>query len=214
MLCRGCNPLTPSSHPIPSLHPLAPSSHSSSGPFSQQAGSYSEPIAGDENPESYGSKGVSGVTTLSTDAVLANNMRTVNLVYRSKQLLPNARIPGFMSHQTERHFPDGEGPGSKPVWNVSAHYRRDFDFQGFAYGLLSSIGTAGLNNVVAMLPARDEEEFRNFPNETVAWIRRWLDWTDEHYLCLHRTIPLVALDRGPNKLGGFPMLGHLDGTGD
>jgi hypothetical protein len=72
------------------------------GAWSQAAGSYSEPIAGDENPESYGSKGVSGVTTLSTDHVLANNLRVVNSVYRGRQLLPNSRIPGFMSHQVRR----------------------------------------------------------------------------------------------------------------
>ncbi len=176
------------------------------------AGSYSEPIAGDENPESYGSNGVSGVTTLSTDHVLANNLRIVNYVFRARQLLPNVRVPGFMSHQTERQFPDGQGPGSRPEWNVTAHYQRDFDLRGFAYSLLSSIGTAGLNNVVAMLPARDEREFAMMPNATRAWATRWLDWTDAEYLCLHRTMPLLALDRGVAAHGGIPRLGHLDGT--
>jgi hypothetical protein len=36
----------------------------------------------DENPESYGAAGAGGVPTLSTDAVLANNLRRVNYVYR------------------------------------------------------------------------------------------------------------------------------------
>jgi hypothetical protein len=183
------------------------------GAFAQQSGSYSEPIAGDENPESYGSKGVSGVTTLSTDHVLANNLRIVNYVYRTRQLLPSSRVPGFMSHQTERHFDDGQGPGTKPHWNVTAHYRRDFDFHGFSYSLLSSIGTAGLNNVIAMLPARDAAEFNALPASKVAWIKRWLDWTDTEYLALHRTIPLVAFDRGASSHGGIPQLAHLDGTG-
>ena len=63
------------------------------GPWSHAAGSYTEPIAGDENPESYGAAGQGGVPTLSTDAVLANNMRRVNYVFRTRQLEPNVRIP-------------------------------------------------------------------------------------------------------------------------
>jgi hypothetical protein len=88
---------------------------------------------------------------------------------------------------------------------------------------MSSIGTAGLNNVVAMLPARDLAEYKALPNATtssatprgatVPWIKRWLDWTDKEYMCLHNTIPLVALDRGMGGNGGIPQLGALDGTG-
>ena len=125
--------------------------------------------------------------------------------------------------QTERSFDDGEGPGTKPFWNVTGHYQRDFDFAGFKYSLMSSIGTAGLNNVVAMLPARDLAEYNALPNATtssatprgatIPWIKRWLDWTEEEFMCLHKTIPLVALDRGVGGNGGIPQLGALDGTG-
>ena len=208
------------------------------GAFSHAAGSYTEPIAGDENPESYGAAGVGGVPTLSTDAVLANNLRRVNLVYRARQLLPSARVPGFMSHQSERHFDDGQAPlcsaslrialhrtcahrgpavtvlraQGPATLNYSATHRRDFDLRGFRYSLLSSIGTAGLNNVLAMLPARDAAEDTALPPETVAWARGWLDWTDSEAACLHHTIPLVALDRGAAHGGGAPRVGFLDGT--
>ena len=50
-------------------------------------------------------KGVSGVVTLSTDHVLANNLRIVNYVYRGRQLLPNSRVPGFASHRKLEQMP-------------------------------------------------------------------------------------------------------------
>eukprot|EP01050_Picozoa_sp_SAG11_P002502 SAG11_NODE_128_length_15542_cov_6.432105_4_plen_150_part_00 len=94
-----------------------------------------------------------------------------------------------------------------------AENTRDFDFVGFRYGLLSSVGTAGLNNVVAMLPARDFAEFSAFPESEVAWIRKWLvNFTNDNYKALHHTIPLPALDRGPGFGSGEPRVGYLDGT--
>lgn len=91
------------------------------GPWYQLAGSYAEPIAGDENPESYGA----ALASLSTDHVLANNLRLVNYVYR-QQLLPNNRIPGFIFHQPERQFDNNTGtdPGHMQVW--TRWHVRDF----------------------------------------------------------------------------------------
>ena len=187
------------------------------GPWNHAAGSYTEPIAGDENPESYGAAGAGGVPTLSTDAVLANNLRRVNYVYRTRQLEPNVRIPGFMMHQSERHFDnrcDAKGHfDSQGIWmgcthpgecacqgpntgNFSEQNVRDFDFLGYRYGLLSSIGTAPLNNVLAMLPARDEAESSLFPAAEVEWINKWLNFTDLNYAALHNMVPLAQLDRG------------------
>ena len=82
----------------------------------------SEPIAGDENPESYGAS----LASLSTDHILADNLRLTNYRYRL-QMLPNDRIPGFMFHQSERSYNNGTGddtgrPGDKinsdgyPLW--------------------------------------------------------------------------------------------------
>ena len=48
------------------------------GPWYHLAGSYSEPIAGDENPESYGA----ALASLSTDHILADNLRLTNYRYR------------------------------------------------------------------------------------------------------------------------------------
>jgi hypothetical protein len=42
------------------------------------------------------------------------------------------------------------------------------------------VGTAGLNNVMNMLPARDEQEFALFPAEDIAFVKGWMDWTDHH----------------------------------
>ena len=68
------------------------------GPWYQLAGSYTEPIAGDENPETYGVP----IASLHTDHVAADNTRIVNHRYADEQLIPAARVPGFMFHQTER----------------------------------------------------------------------------------------------------------------
>ena len=47
-----------------------------------------------------------------------------------------------------------------PCYGVNT---RDFDLLGYKYGLLSTVGTAGQNNVVTMIPARDVAEFELFP---------------------------------------------------
>jgi len=197
------------------------------------AGSYSEPIAGDENPESYGAE----LASLSTDHILADNLRLTNYRYRL-QLLPNDRVPGFMFHQTERHFDNGTGddsagkPGDKidsdgnALWKAdpfpdphTGNYSgvtysnavmrqrwhvRDFDYLGYRYSVMSTIGTAGRNLVVANIPARDTEEYEKFPAEDIQWMRKWFDWADVHSAELRRTMPLLGYE--------FPCLGRADGT--
>ena len=122
------------------------------GPWYQLAGSYAEPIAGDENPETYGVP----IASLHSDHVAADDMLRVNYVYSVQQLLPPARMPGFVFHQTERTSDIGIEVCFGNVaqcWNTNL---RDFDLLGYQYSLLSSIATAGLNNVFANIPARDE----------------------------------------------------------
>lgn len=68
------------------------------GPWYQLAGSYSEPIAGDENPETYGVP----IASLHTDHVAADNTRIVNHRYAVEQLLPPSRVPGFIFHQVRK----------------------------------------------------------------------------------------------------------------
>ena len=43
-------------------------------------------------------------------------------------------------------------------------------------------------------------------------MRNRLNFTDEHFEALHHTIPLTALDRGPELSAGKPRVGYLDGT--
>lgn len=112
-----------------------------------------------------------------------------------------------MFHQSERHNASG-----LLVWQHDIH-TRDFDRGGFRYSAISSIGTAGMNNVLAMLPGRDPEVFAKFPAADQAWVSRWLDWADANAAALRNTQPLTALDRGGAAGGGKPALGVLDGTG-
>ena len=76
------------------------------GPWYHLSGSYAEPIAGDENPETYGVP----IPSLHADHVAADNLRGVNHRYATEQLLSPARIPGFIFHQTERTADNGTNP--------------------------------------------------------------------------------------------------------
>lgn len=175
------------------------------GPWYQLSGSYSEPIAGDENPETYGIP----VPSTHADHVAGDNLRRVNYWYRQASLLPMQRIPGFFSHQTERSAPpaatqvDVCSNSSAPQGRQGC-YRRDFDLLGYKYSLMSQVATAGLNNVLCMLPARDPAEFKLFPADDVAFIQRWLNFSDENIDKLANTVPLPSLDQ--------VALGQVDGT--
>jgi hypothetical protein len=171
------------------------------GPWYQLAGSYAEPIAGDENPESYGVP----VKNLHTDHVAADNTRQINYIYSTQGLLPQSRIPGFVFHQSERTDDDGHFYCSKNEPRcVNNSNTRDFDYLGYKYSVLSTVGTAGLNNVFTMIPARDVAEFTLFPKDDVAWIRKWLAWTDAHIDNLRNTQWIPSLSA--------PGAGHIDGT--
>ncbi|EGB07459.1 hypothetical protein AURANDRAFT_64885 [Aureococcus anophagefferens] len=173
------------------------------GPWYQLAGSYAEPLAGDENPETYGVP----IANLHADHVAADNLRRVNYAYAAAQLLPPSRVPGFIFHQAERTDDNGTDAcfGGVP-WRDAACYdvnARDFDYVGYKYSLLASVGSAGLNNVVAFLPGRDAAEWAALPDGDKAWIRGWLAWTDDEAACLARALPVATL--------GPPAVGAVDG---
>jgi hypothetical protein len=171
------------------------------GPWYQLAGSYAEPIAGDENPESYGVP----IPSLHTDHVAGDNTRKINYIYSTQGLLPPARIPGFMFHQSERTDDDGHHYCTKKeVLCVNNSNTRDFDLLGYKYSVLSTIGTAGLNNVVTMIPARDVAEFTHFPQEDISFIKKWLAWTDSNIDKLQNTQWIPTLNG--------PQAGSVDGT--
>jgi hypothetical protein len=79
---------------------------------------------------------------------------------------------------------------------------RDWDYLGWRYSLLSSIATGGWNNVLNMIPARDEDEFKHFSEADRRWFRGWIDWTDRNKEYLRHTRPII----------GQPALGKVDGT--
>ena len=176
------------------------------GPWYQLAGSYIEPIAGDENPETYGVP----IASLHTDHVAADNTRLINYKYAQNQLQPPSRIPGFIFHQTERTDDNGTmpcagaGSGAANGWKCYDMNTRDFDLLGYKYSLLSTVATAGQNLVLTMIPARDLDEFHMLPQSDRDFITHWLSWTDTNLAYLRNTIPIANL-RGPG-------LGRVDGT--
>jgi hypothetical protein len=121
-----------------------------------------------------------------------------------QQFLPSARIPGFAFHQSERTDDNGTAPCTMDTDLCYDMNARDFDYLGYKFSLLSSIGTAGLNNVLCMIPARDQEEYSLFPEEDLAFISHWLAWTDSNKKFLEHTRPISTLPP--------PALGSVDGT--
>ena len=151
-------------------------------------------------------------TDLHTDRLAGNKQRSVAKGYRDAYC-PNDALPGFAFHQTDRD----PTPLQKRVCSdgrCSNHSRvRDFDLLGHRYSLLSSVGTGGLNSVVNMLPARDEQEYALFPADDVAFISRWMKWADEHVALLKLTRPVPSLATpGPGVVDGTIML-RGDNTG-
>ncbi|UWZ84142.1 alpha-amylase family protein [Occallatibacter riparius] len=169
------------------------------GPWSWLAGSYPHPTGTDEQPESF-----KPYPDLHFDRVSADRTRFVNYWYRNYQFAPEEVIPGYATHQTERSRNVPAADGQKPhAETVYSRFRpRDWDYLGYRYSFLSSIATAGWNNVVDMIPARDPEESKHFSAADKAWIRKWLDWTvqNKQYLLHAQTI----LEQ--------PAMGHVDGT--
>jgi len=113
-------------------------------------------------------------------------------------------VPGFAFHQSERTDDNGTVPCAMDTDICYDMNARDFDLLGYRFSLISSIGTAGLNNVVCMIPARDDEEFLLFPPEDLAFISNWLAWTDTNKKFLEQTRPISTLPP--------PMFGSIDGT--
>ncbi len=169
------------------------------GPWSWLAGSYPHPTGTDEQPESF-----KPYPDLHFDRVSADRTRFVNYWYRNYQFAPEEVIPGYATHQTERsrNLPAVDGQRPQPEMMYTRYRPRDWDYLGYKYSFLSSIATAGWNNVVDMIPARDPEELKNFSAADKAWIRDWLKWTVENKEYLRHTRTILQQ----------PAMGHVDGT--
>ena len=113
-----------------------------------------------------------------------------------EQFTPWELVPGYMTHQTPRNDAKGQCVRDR------AFHARDWDYLGWRYSVISSIGTAPFNHVVDLLPARDETEFKHFRPEDQRWLRQWMDWTDQHRATLKHLRPII----------GPPVLGRVDGT--
>lgn len=160
------------------------------GPWSWLAGSYPHPTAWDEQPESF-----VPFPDMHFDRVSGNRQRYTAYRYRIRDYCPPELMPGFLFHQSPRL--DHEGRLVREPFRI-----RDWDYIGWKYSLFSSIATAGLNNVIDMIPARDPEEYHHFAEEDKRFIRSWLDWTAEHREYLLNTRPII----------GQPAIGRIDGT--
>jgi hypothetical protein len=169
------------------------------GPWSWLAGSYPHPTFHDEQPESF-----VPFPDLHFDRVSADRQRFTAFRYRNHEFAPSEIVPGFAMHQTPRPDETGEMPAVRTDrGTLLTRFRaRDWDYLGWRYSLLSSIATGGWNNVLNMIPARDPEEFRHFPEADAQWLRDWLDWTVRNKEFLRQTRTIL----------GPPAIGRVDGT--
>ena len=141
---------------------------------------------------------------LHTDRLAANFERSIAWNYRNVEFCPSDVLPGFAMHQTDRDPTVLEKKAGGQRSNSHAR-ARDFDLLGYRYSVLSSVGTAGLNNVINMIPARDPQEYSLLPLDDVAFMRGWMAWTDAHVAWLRNTKTITGL---PSGGGG----GLLDAT--
>jgi len=160
------------------------------GPWTWLAGSYPHPTLTDEQPESF-----TAFPDLHTDRVSADRQRFAAWTYRVERFAPPEIMPGYMTHQSERS-------DEKEVMRRDRFRPRDWDVLGWKYSVLSSIGTAPFNHVIDLIPARDADEFKAFPDEDKAWFRSWLDWTEKNASYLRALRPIL----------GPPMVGRADGS--
>jgi len=160
------------------------------GPWTWLAGSYPHPTSTDEQPESF-----TPFPDLHLDRVSANRQRFTAWWYRNHEFCPSELMPGFITHQTPRSNDRGE-------LMLTRFRARDWDYLGWRYSLLSSIATAGWNNVIDMIPARDLDEYRHFSAADKQFFRHWLDWADHNKEYLRHTRTIL----------GQPAIGRADGT--
>jgi hypothetical protein len=161
------------------------------GPWTWLGGSYPHPTTTDEQPGSF-----ENFPDLHFSRVSGDRQRWATWYYHIEHFAPWELVPGYMTHQTPRNDPQGRCVRDR------AFHVRDWDYLGWRYSVISSIGTAPFNHVVDLLPARDESEFQHFRAEDQRWLRQWMDWTDEHRATLRHLRPII----------GPPALGRVDGT--
>ncbi|MGA2259375.1 MAG: hypothetical protein ABSG53_32270, partial [Thermoguttaceae bacterium] len=161
------------------------------GAWTWLGGSYPHPTTNDEQPGSF-----KNFPDLHFSRVSGDRQRWASWYYHMEQFTPWELVPGYMTHQTPRN--DAQGGCVRD----RAFQTRDWDYLGWRYSVISSIGTAPFNHVVDLLPARDETEFERFRPEDQQWLRQWMDWTDAHRATLHHLRPII----------GPPVLGRVDGT--
>ena len=161
------------------------------GAWTWLGGSYPHPTTNDEQPGSF-----ENFPDLHFSRVSGDRQRWAAWYYHMEQFTPWELVPGYLTHQTPRNDAKGQCVRDRP-FNV-----RDWDYLGWRYSVISSIGTAPFNHVLDLLPARDQTEFQHFRPEDQRWLRQWLDWTDLHRATLKHLRPIL----------GPPVLGRLDGT--
>lgn len=169
------------------------------GPWTWLAGSYPHPTSTDEQPESFTS-----FPDLSIDRVSADRERYTAYRYRNYEFAPSEIVPGFITHQTPRNADTGYMPEARTKTGdtLLPFRRRDWDYLGWQYSLISSIAIAGWNNVIDMIPARDLEEFEHFSRADAQWFHHWIAFANANKDILRNTHTIL----------GEPGIGKLDGT--
>ncbi len=167
------------------------------GPWIWLAGNFPHPTASDEQPESF-----EPFADLSAGRVWGNRQRFTTWWYANQEFCPVELLPGFITHQTGRY-------GDKGTWveylgpDALGDFRaRDWDYLGWRFSLLSSIGTSPLNHTINMIPARDIDEFNHLSQEDKAFFRWWFDWTDRNREILKNLHSIISQ----------PAVGRIDGT--
>lgn len=149
------------------------------GPWFWLAGTYPHPLNDDESPWSWRS-----FSDLHVDRCFAARHRYKWYWHVIGQFAPIELAPGFITHSGSPLHP------------------RDWDYMGWKYSLLSTVGTAPFHLVVNYIPMLDDSEYAALSQADKDWFNYWMDWAEDHLEYMRNARPIIS----------HIMIGKVDGS--
>ena len=139
------------------------------GPWFWLAGTYPHPLNDDEGAGSW-----KAFTDLHTDRCYAARHRYKWFWHVVDQFAPTEIIPGFITH------------------SGSPQHVHDWDYIGWKYSMLSTVGTAPFNLVVNYLPVLSVDENNAMSQADKDWFNYWMDWAESHLDYMRNARPIIS----------------------
>jgi len=153
------------------------------GPWFWLDGTYPHPLNDDEGAGSW-----RAFPDLHVDRCYAARHRYKWFWHVVDQYAPIELAPGFITHAGAR--------------TGSVLHPRDWDYMGWKYNMLSTVGTAPFNLVVNYIPVLDQTEYDAISQADKDWFNYWMDWAESHLDYMRNARPIISQ----------VMIGKVDGS--